>query len=278
MIFKKKQRNKYLLSEAGIWIRNFCNSTAPYLDINKLDSERDYKIFLDNELANAKSIRGTFEPSRTNYQNIVIVSDGHGFKTAQKLLSDMRNVHVVGVNGALRHWDAGGKNMSYYVVNNPFPECKRWLPTRVYFPTCVASIRTYPPFVKNYKGPLFFYSPTPNRHYSTPHKSLRPYLEDYRNPITSAISMAYLLGVQKLALFCCDDSFEDERPASIKLDNGLYCYPQQIKSQHIIDSCLYWMKENGVEVADCSGGIQYNNATYLGPNELVDFFKEDDNG
>jgi hypothetical protein len=38
------------------------------------------------------------------------------------------------------------------------------------------------------------------------------------------------------------------------------------------------MKENGVEVADCSGGIQYNNATYLGPNELVDFFKEDDNG
>jgi len=285
MIFKKKNRNKYLLSETGIWVRNFCEPNVPYLDLNRLDSENDYRTFLGNELSNAKSIRGTFEPSRVTHPNLVIVSDGYGYKKAQEKLAELKykDVKIIGVNGSLAKWTMGDKAkttraMSYYMVNNPFMECKRFLPTHGYFPTCVASIRTYPKFVQSYKGQVLFYSPVPNRYYSTPHKDLRPYLDDYRNPITSAISMAHLLEVKKLLLFCCDDSFEDERPASVKLHNGLFCYPQQIKSQQIIDACLYWLKTSGVEIGDCSSGIKYNNARYIEPNELIDFFKEDNDG
>ena len=97
-------------------------------------------------------------------------------------------------------------------------------------------------------------------------------LDDYRNPVCAAISYCVKRGVKKLALFCCDESFEDERPSAQRMGNGLHQYPQQVKSQKIIDKQLYWLRSRGVEIVDCSSGVEYENAAYIEAEDLPNFF------
>ena len=74
-------------------------------------------------------------------------------------------------------------------------------------------------------------------------------------------------------LFCCDEAFKDNRPGSIQMKNGLYQYPQQIMCQKIIDKQLFWLKKAGIKVADCSNGIEYENAEYIDKRNILSFFE-----
>ena len=79
-------------------------------------------------------------------------------------------------------------------------------------------------------------------------------------------------------LFCCDDSFKNERPASEKLLNELWTYPQHIKSHDVIDANLYWLthQENiDIKVSDHSCGPEYVNAEYISSTEAMNAFFED---
>jgi hypothetical protein len=49
-------------------------------------------------------------------------------------------------------------------------------------------------------------------------------------------------------------------------------------SQQIIDANLYWLKQEGVEIADHSSGAKYENATYITEDRIVSFFEEEDEG
>ena len=76
-------------------------------------------------------------------------------------------------------------------------------------------------------------------------------------------------------LFCCDNSFDQERPSSVKLENGLWTYEQHIKTDQIIDTLLYWFSERKIQVSNFSSGTNLNNATYIKTEEEVkEFFEE----
>lgn len=94
-------------------------------------------------------------------------------------------------------------------------------------------------------------------------------IDDYRSPVCAAIGLSYRFGIEKLAMVCCDDSFDYGKEGAVKLHNGLWTYPNHVENFEIIDTNLYWLtrQENkNVAVADWSGGIKYKNATYI--NEL----------
>jgi hypothetical protein len=166
--------------------------------------------------------------------------------------------------------------MSYYLVNNPFPECMRFLPKQhSYYPQCISSLRTHPKFAEEYQGQTFFYSPCNDLTFSS-QIELDVVIDDYRNPVCAAIQFAYLFGVKKLALFCCDDSFDKKKPASVQLDNKLWCYPQQIISQHLIDAHLYWLKTKDIQIMNCSKGPKSTQVDYIDAEEMPKFFKDDD--
>jgi len=286
MRIKKRKHNHYLLSDANVWVRNFCEPGRPYDDINKLYSNTESKMLFNNELQNLKIKRGAFEPDRVHCSDMVIVSDGYNFKKLQFELAKLPNkVKIIAVNGALAKWRMIRENgvvervISYYVVNNPYIECAQFLPTEyAYYPNCIASIRTNPKFVQKYKGSVLFYQPSPIKHFSGAMPKLRPYLDDCRNPIGAAISLAFLFGVRRLLLFCCDSSFEDRRAAAVKLDNDLWSYPQQIASQQIVDGFLYWLKEKGIKIGYYGNGIKYSHAEYIELDKLAEFFTEENNG
>lgn len=281
-IKKTKDGNEYIRA-GGIWIRNFTKTSIPFLNINKMYSEFDYTVALRNELENTTHNLTDISDELLRFDKAVIVSDGYNFEKKYKLLSKLpEDVAVLAVNGALSKWGSPQvddfRAINLYIVNNPYDECMSYFPRKTnYFPSCLASIRTNPKFVTSYIGNIYSYTPSQDIGFGK-QGTKRYCIDDYRNPVCAAIGLCGQFQVKKLMLFCCDDSFEDERPAAEHLPNGLYAYPQQIKSHEIIDANLYWLThQENIEVtaSDYSNGPEYVNAEYIPDEEsMIEFFKD----
>jgi hypothetical protein len=280
MRIKKFNKNKYILSKENVWVRDFCSDYRG-VDINRL-CYKENKLWIENEFANLKRSKLELPLEELKYENIIICSDGFGWREKQKLLGKIPNslTKIIGTNGSLSKWDMVGEKaevkraMSFYLVNNPYSECMDFIPkSHNYYPNIMASIRTFPKFIEKYRTEPYFYRPADDLNYSCNFGSVGLGLDDYRNPICAAISLAWNLGVKKLVLFCCDESFDENREGSIKMENNLYQYPQQIMCQNIIDKQLYWLKQNDVEIFDHSSGIKYENAEYISEDDILSFFQ-----
>lgn len=269
---KHPNGNQYLLTQEGIWVRNFCEKVTP-LDINKLSTQIDYSTFFENEVANERNT-ANLDFGSVKFNSAVIVSDGYKFKEKHQILAGLPNhVAIIATNRSLVKWGINRK-IDFFLVNNPYRECMNSMPSHAYYPRCVASTRTFPKFIETYKergGTVLAYVPTPELRYSSPHKTVN--LDDYRNPICTSIHLAYRLGVTKLLLMCCDDSFETERAASIRLENGLWTYPQHLMSHNIFNAMLHWYKKiKGVKLGDHSSGPFYEGVPYIPEEGICRYF------
>ena len=209
------------------------------------------------------------DSERFHYENIIIVSDGYDFKSKQSILAKMpSNILIIGVNGSLVKWEILNRSLNYYVVNNPYEECIRYLPKQSkILPKCIASVRTNYRFLQNYRGTKYRYYPVNEYNYTAlGDKETKWQIDDYRNAICAAIGLSYRFGASKILLFCCDNSFKDERPGAIKLDNGLWTYPQHKIAHELIDGNLYWLKNQpykDISIGNFSNGLKYYNESYL---------------
>lgn len=261
-----------------MWVRNFTKELVPYLDLNNTIDERDHFTFLKNEYANSQGRYPWISSENFFHEKLIIVSDGYGFKEKQNLLNDIpQSVAIIAVHGALAKWTST-RNPTYYVANNPYKECMNYLPRRTNLPKCIASSRTNHEFLRAYRGSKYRYVPVSESSYNGMDYNEAQYqIDDYRNPICASISLAYRFGVEKLLLFCCDDSFQDERPGAEKLHNGMWTYAPQLKAHGLIDGCLHWWK-NGIRresiARDHSSGPLYKNAAYIDKDNLLSFIKD----
>lgn len=270
--------NQYLLTPQNKWVRNFANRNAPFIDLNETISQQDHFQFLQNEVQNGFNRMQWVDSEKLYHDDIVIVSDGYGFAKKQALLSKLpKNVTIIGVNGALAKWENAGRSINYYVVNNPYVECMRYLPRRgKVLPKCIASSRTYYEFLQEYRGTKYRYYPVNETSYTTlGQQEVDWQVDDYRNPVCAAIGLAYRFGAERLLLFCCDDAFENERPGAVSLPNGLWMYPQHEVAHGLIDGSLYWLHNQPykeVVIGDCSSGPNYTNASYIEEDKILSFF------
>jgi len=285
MFIKKHQnKNQYILSN-GIYVRDLTSNESNPVDINSLSNTADQQLFIDNEFENYSQRYVNIDNEEIFHPFVAIVSDGYDFAKKHKILSQLpKDVTIIGVNKSLKRWTLVGemaeqkRSINYYVVNNPYDECLNYLPnTHRYYPKCIASSRTNPEFLKSYSSRnKYIYSCVEDEFYSGVDRKPAYKIDDYRNPICAAISLAYKFKAIKILLFCCDDSFEDERPASEKLDNGLWRYPQQKITHGIIDSMCYWLKLKKIKIADHSSDAKYLNATYINRDEdILEYFTND---
>jgi len=283
LIKKHKNKNDYIVTN-GIYVRDFAKSSVLPVDINTNLNKTDHDLIVDNVLENFSQKYQNIDNEDFYFPNIVIVSDGFGFKDKQAILARLpKSVTIIAVNGALKEWRLVGNSaiakrvIDFYVVNNPYAECMSYLPDKHrYYPRCIASFKTNPTFMKEYQGPKYVYAPTNSETYSSIDFNTNYKIDDYRNPVCAALGLAYRFNVKKILLFCCDCAFDYEKSAATKLENGLWQYPQHELSQKIIDSNLYWLKNKKIEVADYSSGIKYDNATYI-TNEvdILEYFENE---
>lgn len=283
-IKKHANGNQYLLTSQNKWVRKFTSSNLPFVDINKTIDSKDHFQFLQNEVSNGFIRNQWIDSEEIQHSDVVIVSDGYDFKRKHQLLASLpKDVAIIGVNGALAKWEVANRSMTYYVVNNPYQDCMKYLPRRSRaMPKCVASPRTYHEFLQNYRGTKYRYYPVNELSYTTMGaKEVRWQIDDYRNPICAAIGLAYRFGVERLLFFCCDDSFKEERPGAISLKNGLWMYPQQELAHGLIEGNLHWLTNQPYQevlVGDCSSGLIYTNASYIEEDKLLSFFGAGENG
>ena len=275
MKIKKFLTNEYIHA-GGVWVRNFSNDSKTPLTESHLYDHDDYGMIIKNEQVN--SVRPKVADEQIAFNKIVIVSDGYNFHKRHELIARMpEDVCVLAVNGALKDWKlVGKKSINAYVVNNPYPECINFMPKpNGYYPICVSSVRTNSDFTKSYKNDVYVYCPTPDVTFGMEYTE-KYFIDDYRNPVCAAIGLAYQFGVEKLMLMCCDESFENKRDYSVQIENGLWTYPQHIRSKHIIDANLYWLtnqKNKEVKVVDYSDAGDYVNASYINnERDALNFF------
>ena len=279
-IKKTNDGNKYYLTSNGMWVRDFTTENIPYIDINSTYNKENYFTFLENETKNDLQKYSWIDSEDLHLQNVVIVSDGYNFSKKIQLLKNLpKSVAIIGVNGALAKWSLQERSLSWYVINNPFSECIKFLPRRGrVLPKCLGSNRTNHKFLSAYRGSIYRYNPVNETSYSgNGIKEVKFRIDDNRNVICAAINFAYHFGAEKILLFCCDDSFDVDRPASIKMKNGLYQYPQQKIAHEIIDGYFYWIKNHPyyeTSLADHSSVEEYKYATYISEEELLPFFQQ----
>lgn len=282
-IKKHSNGNLYILTPQNKWVRNFTKNNCSFIDINNNVSSNDFFTFLQNETKNNFQRYQWIDTEPIYHDKILIVSDGFGFEENHKILSSLpKDVAIIGVNGSLAKWNLNNRSINYYVVNNPYKECMKFLPrNNKILPKCIASQRTYYEFLQAYKGMKYKYYPVNETNYATKgQKEVSWQVDDYRNPICAAIGLSYKFNVQKLLLFCCDDVFKDERSGALKLENNLWMYPQQEIAHGLIDGNLYWLKNQKykkVITGDCSSGPKYKNATYINKEDIISFFEEKPN-
>lgn len=284
MRIKKTSTSNEYLKAGNVWVRNYTKTKIAPISLSHMYSKNDYQMILKNEEFN----RGFPKISDENlsFEKVVIVSDGYDFLKRHQLISKFpKDVCILTINGALKDWKLIEKNRSPeeirtingYVMNNPYRESLMNFPERnsSYYPVCISSIRGNNEFLKKYKGNVYTYQPTPERTFGY-EKNEAYFVDDYRNPVCAAINLAYHFNAKKLMLFCCDESVKEPKDYMVELENGLWTYPQHIRSQQIIDANLYWLThqdDNEVEVADYSNGVKCNNATYIScEKDALEFF------
>lgn len=140
---------------------------------------------------------------------------------------------------------------------------------------CVASIRTFPDFLVRYRGPKLKYYPVCEEGFRQRAVDAVCQIDDYRNPICAAIGVAYRMRAAKILLFCCDDSFADERAGAERLPNGLWMYPQHRTVFDLIDGNMHWYASQPykrVRVGNHSSGPEYGRVGYIDEDGLNAFF------
>jgi hypothetical protein len=270
-IKKHKNRNEYILTTEGLWVRNFDKNLDP-IDINNFTRPEDYQLLVENELKSKIFSMGNINSESFLWREVVVVSDGYDFEKKHLALESLpKKVKILGTNNSLTKWKIK-RPMDFYVVNNPYRECLNYLPKHDYYPPCIVSSRTNNDFIRRYKmrrATVYKYDPVREENFST---SKNGSIDDYRNPICAAISLAHKFGVEKLLLFTCDEVFADERPGADELENGLWMYPQHKISYSLIEGNLYWLSnsELPVEIGNYSDGPKIEYAENI--SEPVNFF------
>jgi hypothetical protein len=287
MLIKQHSTHNEYIRAGDMWVRNFAKFGVPPLALDHLFEDHEYDLILANEVMNKNYTR--ISRDTLSLTEAIIVSDGYGFNWKHLCIAKLP-APVFAVNRALRNWKLmtpelssnERRSINAYITNNPYQECMGYLPTskNPYYPACIASTRTNYAFLKKWLGDKYVYEPPPDPKFGAERQESYC-IDDYRNPICAAIGLLHQFGVQKLMLISCDDSFAPERDFAVPLPNGLWTYPQQIRSHEVIDANLYWLthqEEREVQVADWSDGPKYVNATYINSEEeAIEFFAEEGN-
>lgn len=272
----KSTKNEYVYS-GDVWVRNFTKLNSTPIQETSLIKQSDVDLILHNERSNHTLNLENIAERNFLFPIVIIVSDGYKFEEKIQFLKKTTiPICIIAVNKALKKWPiAQEKPINFYLINNPYKEAVYFLPTK-YFPACIASTRTNFNFLSNYPGVKYVYEPTPEKGFGY-QKHEKYFIDDYRNPISAALNIAFRFGSKKVMLIGCDNSFPEKREGAVELLNGLKTFPQHIRNQEIIDAQLFWLMSVGVKISDYSSGLEYKHAAYIkDEEEALSFISEDE--
>jgi hypothetical protein len=233
-------RNEYLQVE-NYWVRNFNASDVTPVDINNFFDEFETTKILNNEIQNTKFSFQLITQDMTQIENLIVISDGYGFRQHDQLKNLKSNVGILVLNHAMRFWESP-VFPTFMLMNNSTEQAMSCMPLES-MPQLITSRRTWSPFLRKYENNIYTYDPTPDENYqSIASKDSSVFLDEYRNPVCAAISFANFLKIKNLFLAFCSYAYSENRPGTNKVDENAYQYPQQTLADRLIDANLFWYK------------------------------------
>lgn len=240
IVKRHSNRNEYLQAE-NYWIRNFNAPDVTPKDINNFFDEYEIAQILNNEIQNTKFSLQMISQDMTQLENLIVISDGYGFRSHNLLKSLRSNVGILVLNHAMRFWESP-IFPNFMLINNSTEQAMSCMPLGS-MPQLIASRRTWTPFLRKYENNIYTYDPTPDENYqSVASKDSSSFLDEYRNPVCAAISFANFLKIKNLFLCFCSYAYSENRPGTTKIGENAYQYPQQTLADKLIDANLFWYK------------------------------------
>lgn len=234
-------RNEYI-SVGPYWVRNFAKQNVHPLEINSLYEDDEIKVLINNELANSKMNLPNILEENFKFNNVLIISDGYGFEDHADLLDGVGDdLCVICIRNAARYWQAL-KFPDFLLVQNPFDNIAAQMPEKS-FPKLIASRRTNSSFVLKYRNVKYLYDAVCDLKYQSPSsKTSKKFIDEYRNPICAALGCAFNFEAKNIFFAYCSDAYKEKRPGCEEVAEGLFCYPQQILANKIINANMFWQK------------------------------------
>ena len=276
LTFKKHKNTNEYLRVGNYWIRNFSGESLRPIDINNFYYNIPLQNIIDNEMRNGNLRHPQLEPEIfSKYTNLLIVSDGLGFYDNHELFKSINSsTCVITVNQAARFWNAS-IFPDYFLVNNPDDSCLVGLPIKR-FPKLIASRKTSHSFLQKYKNIVCMYDAVPDDYYESHiSKNSEHRLDDYRNPICAAISLANKFFHGNIFLAFCSSAYKEQREGTVEIEPGVYQYPPQKTADEIIDGNLFWYRAGHMQSKIFHTGIKnsYKFSKYVEPAVMAEIIK-----
>ena len=255
-IWEHPNKNDYVLVDPNIWVRNFTKNVASAYDINNLYNDNEFELLLNNEMAASFCNVPYLSNPLTKNKNAIILNNGYGYKEAKEIIesSEREKHYIICLNNTFKMWSNIKRMPDLFIVNNPYADCLSQIPLKTEGTQCICSTRTNMNFYENYKGYIFKYASTENQNFvSGKLPATVTKLDEYRNPVCSAIHFCWLNNIQNILLIGCTVGTSDEREGTQK-HGEFYKLPAQIQSDKIIDSMMMWYKLGNKDSTLCSYG------------------------
>jgi hypothetical protein len=272
MIKKHRNKNDYFYSGNSLWVRNFAKKVFYSQDINSLIKPSEMSLFLENESKNKENGWVGIDSENYTHDKIVIVNGGWNYtEKLMNLCALPPDVTFIGINEAASKWNIN-RRLNYYLINNPYEDCLELLPSKTIKPKMIASVRTNPIFLEKYDGQKYLYDPVKDANYAGMSWDFKYQLDDYRNPMCAAISLAHQFNAKKILICFPDEGYEQERPAAIKIKEDFWMFQQQINNYRLTEGMLFWLKEAKIDTAIYGNVLEYKHTTYIDAGGFARFF------
>lgn len=276
LTFKKHKNSNEYMRSGNYWIRNFYGECLKPKDVNNFYYNVDIKSIINNEMKNS-NMRHPYLESELfrKYKKTIIFSDGFGFDENHKLFERISpDTLCISVNQAARFWNAAAFP-DFLLINNPDEICLTGMPTSR-FPVLIASRKTCNKFLQNYKNLIYIYDSVSDDYYeSQVSKSSEFHLDDYRNPICAAISLASKFVRGDIYLAFCSTAYKEKKDGMSKIEDGVFQYEPQTVADQLVDGNLFWYRIGNKNSKIFHTGVKnsFKFSTYIDPSEMCGLVK-----
>jgi len=255
-VWEHPNKNDYVLVDPNIWVRNFTKHVSAATDLNNLYNENEFELLLKNEMAASFFNVPYLSDVLTTNKNAIILNNGYGYKESKELIESLERdkYYIICLNNTFKMWSNNKRRPDLFIVNNPYPDCLSQIPQNTEGTQCICSTRTNMNFYESYKGYILKYASTSNNNFvSGKIPATVTKLDEYRNPVCSAIHFCWLNKIKNILFVGCTVGTNDEREGTQKYGE-FYKLPSQIQSDKIIDAMLMWYKVGNKDATLCSYG------------------------
>lgn len=276
LTFKKHKNSNEYLKVGDYWVRNFYGESLKAKDVNNFYYNVDIKYIIDNEMKNSNMRHPYLEMELfRKYKRTIIFSDGYDFEKNHKLFDRISpDVLCIAVNQAARFWNAASFP-DFLLINNPDEVCLTGMPVSK-FPALIASRKTCNRFLQNYKNIIYIYDSVSDEYYeSQVSKNSEFHLDDYRNPICAAISLASKFVRGDIYLAFCSTAYKEKRDGMSEIDQGIYQYGPQSLADKMVDGNLFWYRIGNGSSKIFHTGVKnsFKFSTYIDTTEMCGLVK-----